>query len=383
MRARDFVLSSVPTLALLVASGAAQAQSISTASIDAGAPNSDTAQANPVKFELLAGADKKEASVKIRLFDSLSNDLKKGGSSFDQSRQLTVTLSTPWDGENDAVPASLDKLASGTKIKFEFAFFGMETRNSTTPRQNEFSQKARRICISKANEGYAQRLGALGPTPNQESITAVNKTHAETISNCETDDSNSVITAFSKDDLPAYTRENLIEAGIGFSLDASIGHNKFEYIDPTNLTKQSVSKASWSAGASVRKYFASAPVMVSLSADYQSGYKEGDKTIFCPVAVGPAPVVCIQGSAGAPVHQEGAVIRFNLRSRLLQKNGKSLLAVSPLVSYDTSEDVWGAELPIYFIPGKDDSLTGGIKVGYRSDKKDVTFGLFIGAAFGM
>ena len=57
--------------------------------------------------------------------------------------------------------------------------------------------------------------------------------------------------------------------------------------------------------------------------------------------------------------------------------------ISPTLSMNVSDGTWGAELPIYLLPGSDDTLTGGIKIGYTSEKKDVTFGIFIGAAFGL
>lgn len=56
----------------------------------------------------------------------------------------------------------------------------------------------------------------------------------------------------------------------------------------------------------------------------------------------------------------------------------SSFAISPKVAHNFDDDVTGAELPLYFLKGKDGALSGGIKATWRSDTRDLSLGAFVG-----
>ena len=59
------------------------------------------------------------------------------------------------------------------------------------------------------------------------------------------------------------------------------------------------------------------------------------------------------------------------------------VAISPSVQFDFKNDgVTEVAVPIYFI-GSGTNATGGVRFNWRSDKKELTAVVFIGAALGL
>lgn len=364
-------------LAALASAQPASAQTLTADSADRGAPIGDTGRAAPIKVEISAGTADKQASVKVNLLQLLD------GSGASNPSQLTLSVSTPWDGQNDAEPLNLDGLSSGTKFKLNYTFFRSSEMTGASPRSVEIEAQARALCAAKADQTAEQTLADMGSNATADARAAAAKAHEAALKKCETADGAAVVKEHLRGSLRDYVTGFFKRDAWAFDLHGAIGTRKFEYLDTTTLATLGERKVGWSFGLGYTRYFRRSPTAVTLGFDYEEAYKDRKAQIFCPPATGPNPVQCVQGPPGAPNFDRSAIVRFNLRHRVIGPKGKTRFAVSPNVFYDVSDSEFAAELPIYFIPGKDDSLTGGVKIGYTSESKDVTFGVFIGVAFGL
>jgi hypothetical protein len=374
--------SSAFAVIALAAAQTAEAKSPPSSSADAGAPIDDHAQSAPIKVEFDASTGSKQASIKLDLLQLSNSSVPGGGGTNDTNKQFTVKLSTPWDSESDAEPVNLDGLASGTELTFEYSFFGTRSRNDVSPRARAIANEARAACTAQADLDFSAASSDVGDSSGADVISALVKARDKKKAFCASADSRSLIAAFLPGKRRAYASEFFPDGAWGLGVHGSVGYDRFSYIDATTLAAGKTSKVGWSAGISATKYFSRSPTAISATFDYESAWKEQDKQILCP-ASSPAPVACVNNHVGPPQFERSGIARLNLRHRFSDSNGNGLIGISPTASVNVSDGTWGAELPIYLLPGSDDTLTGGIKLGYTSEKKDVTFGIFIGAAFGL
>lgn len=383
MRARLLKTTAIGLIAL-AASQPAHAGSPPSSSADAGAPIGDHGQSAPIKVEFDAGTGSKRATIKLDLLQLSNVSTFSGDSTNDTSQQFTVKLSTAWDSENDAEPVNLDGLASGTELTFEYSFFGTRSRNGASERAGAIANEARAACTAQADLDFAAASSDVGDKPGAEVIAALIKAKDKKKDNCANNkDSASIIKAYLPGKRRAYVSEFFPDGAWGIGIHGSVGFDRYKYVDSTTLAAGKSSKVGWSAGISATKYFSASPTAITATFDYESAWKEQDKQILCPGGPSTVPVVCTNNHVGPPQLERSGLARLNLRHRFSDAKGNGLIGISPNVSVNVSDGTWGAELPIYLLPGSDDTLTGGIKVGYTSEKKAVTFGIFIGAAFGL
>ena len=164
--------------------------------------------------------------------------------------------------------------------------------------------------------------------------------------------------------------------------EGSLGYRKFDYVDATNLVELDEERIQGSAKLFFAYYPTPLATAITGSVGYELGYEGQDEVTLCPAASGSAPVICTTASPGAPERDEGLLLSLGLKHRFSGRDGKPLaLAVSPLVTYDALDDVWGVDFPIYFFSDGKSGLNGGIRAGWRSDENEVSFGIFIGSAF--
>ncbi len=153
-----------------------------------------------------------------------------------------------------------------------------------------------------------------------------------------------------------------------------VDFTNFDYVNPVTLASVSEQKTPWSAGLYAMYYPIDSTNLITLSAKYRDDYQAQDSATLCPSPAG-APLKCITGAVGAPKHVTRELLSAEYRKSF------GLYAVAATVTYDAKNDVTGIDLPIYFVPDATGGLTGGIKLGWRSDTKDTTAGVFIGKPF--
>jgi hypothetical protein len=162
----------------------------------------------------------------------------------------------------------------------------------------------------------------------------------------------------------------------GFS--GKVGYQSFQYVQSATLSSPSVNKVPWSAGA----YFSWNPdagkMLYSLNANYQDAFKDAKSGVLCP---SPSPAggntKCVSGPLGVPVSSESPIVSAELR-KAWASVGATLTA-----SYDLKQHITGLDLPVYFIKSATGALTGGLRLGWRSDTHTVTAGIFVASTFNL
>lgn len=334
--------------------------------------------------EVTAGTDDSSASLTIALLDQPASRLRDGDGIQDwRYDQLSLTVSTPFDGE-DAAPATLDGLADGTKATLRWGRFQGSTRFGLAPTAAAIVAEAKDICIDKATDRHAIAIEALGPAPSADARENVEARHREALTACDRplNGSSGLVHDYLRDRYNEYLVAQVPGALLDWGIEGSIGYHKFDYVDPATLAPLDEEKIQ----AATKLFFAYYPSPLATaiigSVGYELGYDAQDKVTLCPPASGPAPVACTTAAAGPPDRDESLLLSLGLKHRFYGRSGKLLnLAVSPLVTYDALDDVWGVDLPVYFFSDGKSGLNGGLRAGWRSDDKDVAFGIFIGSSF--
>jgi hypothetical protein len=163
---------------------------------------------------------------------------------------------------------------------------------------------------------------------------------------------------------------------VSFGLEPKVGYKKFTFLDAVTLSKMSDSKEPWGIEAFVGFAPSRWQTLITVGANYQSGFKDADNGILCPPSSGSSPVTCKTGPVGKPVSDDAELLYVELRHQL------RLAGVSLKVTHDFKENLTGVDLPITFIKGQDGGLTGGIRVGWNNTSHWQA-GIFVGKAFSL
>jgi hypothetical protein len=99
-------------------------------------------------------------------------------------------------------------------------------------------------------------------------------------------------------------------------------------------------------------------------------------------------VACLSGPVGAPARKEKLLTSVEWRrlyvlqpTNPLTTFGIKTLGASVQFTYDAHNDEYGIDLPIYLVPNDKGGLTGGVRLGYKSEDHDIVAGVFVGAPF--
>jgi len=168
-----------------------------------------------------------------------------------------------------------------------------------------------------------------------------------------------------------------------FGGEVSIGTKQFHYRDPLSLAKHSNWKPQLGIGGFLAFYPSDRRSMVSFGIDYQSSYEAAEEQILCKAVVTDPDKDCAKAAPKGPDRGDS----LNLSIEYRRATGLSIfganIAYSPKFTYDSLNDDFGAELPIYFVPTAKSPVLPGFKIGYASDENNLILGLFLKASFGM
>ena len=162
-----------------------------------------------------------------------------------------------------------------------------------------------------------------------------------------------------------------------WGLTATLGYDDFTYYDATTLAKSDSRKQPWDIGAFYSYTFLSDASRLSLAVKLENAYKAAKAETRCPVPTGTLPVTCVSGSFTAPNEKRSHIVSTEYRKIL--ESGKYAWALS--VNRDFKNKVTGVELPLYFLRSEQGFVNGGITLGWTSEDKKATVGLFIGKPF--
>lgn len=275
-----------------------------------------------------------------------------------QANRFSLVASAPIHGGDDAMPASLDALVNGTRVTLRWGHFGF-VRGGPDDRARAIMREQQDLC--------AARL----PDPQ-------NPAHRRIGGACA--DTNQLVHDLA---LPRYREylSHMIHGAVDYGIDATAGINDFEWLEPVTFIPQKARHTDWSVAGHFSYY--EPGLALTGSASYQRAYEAAEKQLLCPPNTTSPATQCRTDRGVGPTRNEHFLLSASLRYRFAGSDGRLLpLAVAPLGTYDVTDDVWGVDVPVYFIPGAGSGLTGGVRFGYRSDRDDhFSIGVFVGAAF--
>jgi hypothetical protein len=159
-------------------------------------------------------------------------------------------------------------------------------------------------------------------------------------------------------------------------LSARVGRGDFEWTRLDDLQTQNERHNSWSGSLALGTL---RPLgYVGVRYEYQNTYRAADDRDLCVPLDEQGILECSQTATAGPSQAKVSLLRVELRRFM----GQGRLAINPIYQHDFKADVDALELPVYFISGKDKKgLTGGLAAGWRSDTRDISFRVFVGATF--
>ena len=164
------------------------------------------------------------------------------------------------------------------------------------------------------------------------------------------------------------------------NLSASIGVDDYAFRDPATFEEQEQRRTSYAFSASLGYMPPPGPISTFFGAgvEFRRRYKAADAQILCPATTSTAPVECVEDAFAGPTRAK----EFNLFGLARARFGDRFpIAVEIRGAYDVNNDVFGIEVPVYFIPAGDGGLRAGIRVGWDSEEDDVRGSFFIGVPF--
>jgi hypothetical protein len=119
----------------------------------------------------------------------------------------------------------------------------------------------------------------------------------------------------------------------------------------------------------------------SLNGRYESRFKDGKDVTRCQPFASGAPgsnlETCEQLPFASPARSSAFVASAEGRWFF------TMLAISPVVSYDFKQKVLGLQLPLYFIRDSNKDFTGGVRFGWRDDTHKFTTSVFVSKALSL
>lgn len=281
-----------------------------------------------------------------------------------QRTRFALILSTPVHNADGAMPASLDALASGSKATLRWGRFGLGEVHPDDPAIKRIEAEAQRACLAAQTDPADPKHLQFGGACQQ---------------------TNRNVHNYALREYRNYLATILTSGVTDYGIEASVGINDYDWIDPATFASQKQRRTSWSVAGHYTQYFVRTPTAFTFSAAYQRGYEAAGEQLLCPANASNPATQCKTARGAGPARKESLLVSAGLRHRFMAPDGTLLgLAVAPTVTYDALHSVFGVDVPVYLVPDKEGALTGGVRFGYRSDRNDkFSISVFFGAAFSL
>jgi hypothetical protein len=186
-------------------------------------------------------------------------------------------------------------------------------------------------------------------------------------------------------ELPVEGRQEIdaqaFEAVWIFGFSAKVGHTAFEFADPVTFADQSENHEGWSISGSAGRIqagaLASLLYYVGASFRHENAYVGNDEQDVCTPIGTSTSTVCREIAIGAPTRRKSELVQVEARS--FPMTG---LALAPRLTYEVNAQEWAFEMPMY-VRQDDGPFSGGVSVGWDSERDDIHLSLFVGAFPGL
>jgi len=307
--------------------------------------------------QLVAERGSSSASFRVTRVESIS---KQG----EQAKFDTWSLEaySPLSGSGNTTFASLDGLANSTNLEFGFTRFIARGKRSASHVVSKVQQLSA-IC-KRVFEARLQQNGTPVPEGNL---------------SCDSGDVASFGSNYDQHEFDSLYWDLGDANRFLYGVTGKIGYQEFEFITLDSEDEQTQSETPWSVGLWAGLQPGDRPILFFAGAEYQRSYSAGANTTICPASALPeaTALVCKTGPFNSPKEETKKLAYIEIRAR------PAGVGASLKITQDLESNVTGLEIPFYVIANENKSLTGGIKAGWRSDTDDATFGVFVGAPFGL
>ena len=174
-----------------------------------------------------------------------------------------------------------------------------------------------------------------------------------------------------------------------YGVEVALGYEEFEFLNPDKFADmdafqdsdldatRSADRLPWSAAVHYGQVHRNGWIWKG-GFRYERRYTAASAVTRCPVfEPGTTPVECLNGAPRQPEGEDAYIATFDVKKFLSLFDGKSQ-AVSFVSSYNFENDTVSFDLPVHLFADGDGRLTGGVRIGWRSDTDDPIFGIFVG-----
>jgi len=317
----------------------------------AAAQKSLTAPAN-LTFGAVAGAVGNDGSAQVILDASIKDKIGTAAFGWGRGqRQIQIAFSGPVGGNDEATPVSLTGLGAGSNAKISFSRLNWRGPNPIERQQIE---------------ALCQRLGLPPGSPNPATTC--------TTSNIKSQDDLALFRYLSHlDNIPWM---------VGGEITAGQVVQKF--VDRKSLEADSRKRLAWQISTRVGAYKSGLGFLLATYSYKETLSPAGAPSQICKPMPGTdvsGATSCTNVVVGRPIFKTTSVLTAELRRFVSRR-----LAWSPNIQFDFKRNAdgdrtIGIEVPVYFLTSGGTSPTGGVRFGWRSDIKELTAVVFVGAAF--
>lgn len=161
-----------------------------------------------------------------------------------------------------------------------------------------------------------------------------------------------------------------------FPIKFTYGYERVSFIDRTAFKKEKDPTEPFSA--SVGFAYLTNSYLIGAGFEWQKKFDKDNEGAICnlPEMAGDQ-LSCLTGLIEPPDREIGRNSFIEVRTRRFNSD----VGVGVKVTYDSSDNETGIEVPIYFIGSNPLELNGGIKLGWTSEEKELGASFFIGTSF--
>jgi len=337
-----------PALAQSTSSSAQTGRSEQPSAREPDAPADRFGMIDGGQLQITTGTEEDNATFRIALPTAPS-----------MATRFSLAISRPLDDDDEAMPASLDALANGTRVTLSAGYFDVRVGRPDAAR-GRLQERARARCRKHPREAETVN------TPQDRCM-----------------DSRYAMSVYDEDNFAFYQATSPTPAATDFGFEASVGFNDFEWFDRVALVPREERRTDWSVAAHVARYLSGSHTALTGSISYQRAFEAAEEERVCPAGTTDPEAECPNMRTAGPTRNENLLLAIGVRHRVLGADGNlGNLAVAPIVTYDVIDDVVGVDVPIYYTPDDEGGLNGGIRFGYRSDREDkFSVAFFVGTTF--
>jgi hypothetical protein len=202
------------------------------------------------------------------------------------------------------------------------------------------------------------------------------------------------ITKFARESDVHYIEKNVVaQHPIYFlGVDATVGYDKHDVLDRLAFNVGQTGKFAYDGTVYAGVIGKKGDWSLKLAGSYTRAYKDTKNVEICKAISGGTQQECISGPDGRPIKDESAYVSGEFKWLIAlgqdrrDADGKitsaKRIAIAPKVTWDVDDKSWALEVPVYLKADANGKLNGGVRFGYRSDKKDFGVGVFVDVPFG-